>query len=250
MELTRKAFKLTMKITPRPVRRVARKFYTPPPLTKYGETIVTEDRIGHLVRLVEETIKKGLPGDLIECGVFRGGSAIQIASAMRRYGSEKRLHAIDLFEGFDIDEVIDSLDEQDEWDQRRVNRKFAGSRFNRVVSSIDEEGLSNWVTVHKGAFAEVFPSLGEAKFCFAHIDCDYYSSVKDCVDFLKERLVPGGIALFDDYGGDKWPGVKKALHELLDPDSLTILPSGQAYWTCGIGTSSSQRLSPHKYYPT
>ena len=47
---------------------------------------------------------------------------------------------------------------------------------------------------------------------------------------MQERLVPGGIAIFDDYGNHKWPGVKLALNELLAPEALEVLPDGQALW--------------------
>jgi hypothetical protein len=90
--------------------------------------------------------------------------------------------------------------------------------------------LSGQVQVYQGAFAEVFPQLIERKFCLAHIDCDFYSSVKDCMVFLREKLVPGGIALFDDYENQRWPGVKLALSEFIDTDALEILPDGQALW--------------------
>jgi hypothetical protein len=90
--------------------------------------------------------------------------------------------------------------------------------------------LSDQVRVYQGAFAEVFPKLSDWKFCFAHIDCDFYSSVKDCILFLRERLVPGGIAVFDDYENQKWPGVKLALSEFMDSTALEVFPDGQALW--------------------
>ena len=62
------------------------------------------------------------------------------------------------------------------------------------------------------------------------MDADFYLSVKQCVEFLKKRMVPNGIIVFDDYNDENLPGCTKAVDELLGKESLFILPDKRAYW--------------------
>jgi predicted O-methyltransferase YrrM len=228
--MQRNIMMMASKVLPSRVKKIARKYYTPHSYIPHGESILSRSRLDRLANLVERVIQEGLPGDIIECGVFRGGSAIQMGTVLQRMDADQKVIAIDLFDDFKIDQVIHPVDGLDEWNVSRVNKKFSGSRFHKVTTAITEHGLSDQVQVYQGAFAEVFPQLNERKFCLAHIDCDFYSSVKDCLVFLREKLVPGGIAVFDDYGNQSWPGVKLALSEFIDSNALEVLPDGQALW--------------------
>ena len=51
------------------------------------------------------------------------------------------------------------------------------------------------------------------KFRFCHIDVDTYYSTKDCLNWIWERLVKGGVIVFDDYGYSITEGVTKIVNE-------------------------------------
>jgi O-methyltransferase len=57
------------------------------------------------------------------------------------------------------------------------------------------------------------PALRDRTYCFIHVDCDIYESHLDCLNLLYDRLVPGGIVVFDDYAQPKWPGATRAVDE-------------------------------------
>jgi len=82
----------------------------------------------------------------------------------------------------------------------------------------------------KGRFDQIFPSLKDRKFCFAHIDADLYVSIKQCIEFLKDRMVKSGIILFDDYNSSVCGGANKAIEEMLGKSSIVVLPEKGCYW--------------------
>jgi len=85
-----------------------------------------------------------------------------------------------------------------------------------------ENGLDNTIFL-KGLFVDTFKQILDKKFCFAYVDSDVYLSIKQCIEFLKNRMVSGGIIMFDDYNYRETPGCNKAVDELLGKDSIVIL---------------------------
>ena len=183
----------------------------------------------NLVRLLESVV--ALEGNVIECGVFRGGSLVEIASRVRELESDKKIYGVDTFEGhpFQSEEDVPA-------DGCVVHRPglFADNHLERVQKCLKEEGFTN-VTLFKGLVGEVLPQrFGEAKFCFAHLDLDLYLSTRDALTFIAPRLVSGGIIVFDDYGGYDSPGVTRAVNEILGDTAVEVTirskDGNQAFW--------------------
>jgi len=184
--------------------------------------------------LLEKCIKEGLDGDVIECGVYKGGSSLQIANKLKSLESKKILYALDTFEGHPYDDAEDMPKELvDKVYQKKEPKKARGFLndvdLNEIKNHFAKENLDNTVFL-KGLFKDSFKKISDKKFCFAHIDADYYLSVKQCIEFLKKRIVPNGIIVFDDYDVEDLPGCTKAVDELLGRESLSILPDKRAYW--------------------
>ena len=70
---------------------------------------------------------------------------------------------------------------------------------------------------------------------FAHIDCDWYDSVKVCIDRISDRVSPGGIMLFDDY--NSFAGCRKAVDEWLGKDKRFRVIHSE--WTLAV-----ERVAP------
>ena len=75
----------------------------------------------------------------------------------------------------------------------------------------------------KGLFEKTFLEISDKKFCFAHVDADSYVSVKQCIEFLKDRMYSKGIILFDDYNYHDYKGCNKAVDESLGKSNLHII---------------------------
>ena len=71
------------------------------------------------------------------------------------------------------------------------------------------------ITVHKGAFEDLEPTLTGISFAFAHLDVDTYVSTLNCLHFLSHSLQCGGLVVLDDFGARKCPGVERAATEFV-----------------------------------
>lgn len=162
-----------------------------------------------------------LDGDIIECGVYRGGSLFKISRALRESSSQKMLYACDSFEGFP-EEHVGLFDRSLFRPLRKLRAKF------RIAQDVPERisrfsgyyGVS--IKTVKGFFSETLARFEGHRFCFIHLDVDIYESHRECLELLYPLLVPGGVIVFDDYNAPKWPGAKRAVDEFFADKTETI----------------------------
>jgi len=221
-------------------RKLARRFENQ--ITEYRKslknptefTFCSKKRMKITLGLLEKCINEDLEGDVIECGVYKGGSSFQIAKKLQSIAGKKTLFALDTFEGHPYDDAEDmpkKLVYQVYQKKKQVKKKgfLNDVNLNEIKNHFAKENLDNTVFL-KGLFEDSFKKISDKNFCFAHVDADFYLSVKQCVEFLKKRMVPNGIIVFDDYNDENLPGCTKAVDELLGKESLFILPDKRAYW--------------------
>jgi O-methyltransferase len=172
-------------------------------------TLVTSDRLYVLFCLTQQAMC--LEGDFIECGVYKGGTARMIDAILA--GSQK-LSLYDTFTG--MPEV------HPDKDLHKV-----GDFADTSVEAIRE--LIPTAILHPGLIPDSFEDLPK-QISFAHIDVDIYQSVKDCCEWIYDRLTPSGFMIFDDYGSITTPGCREAVDEFFTgkPEVPLILATGQA----------------------
>lgn len=173
------------------------------------------DRKYTLDQLLKSTLH--LPGDLVECGTYKGASAYLMCRAHRN--SEKSIHLFDSFEGLSSPDPCD------------------GSYWKAGALSIPEEVLHETLAefrnyqVHKGWIPERFIDVAERCFCFFHLDVDLYQPTLTSLDFFYERMTAGGMILLDDYGFKTCPGTMRAADQFFHdrPENIIMLSTGQAF---------------------
>ncbi len=184
-------------------------------------TIVSEDRCYVLYTVARQAAHLG--GDFVECGVYKGGTAMLLGRVLDdTFGDAgPLLRLFDTFSGIPAEDPTRDLqkkrfdmgdfsDTTDEAVQRRVTRRA--------------------VRFHKGLIPETFKGLEDTRIAFAHVDVVLHRAVDDCCRFIYPRLVPGGFMVFDDYGFSDCPGARAAIDEFFK-DTVEIplvLPTGQA----------------------
>jgi predicted O-methyltransferase YrrM len=155
-----------------------------------------------------------LPGAAAEVGVYKGGSLVFIAGVLR----EKVVYGIDTFAG--MPEPLDR--------DKHLAGLFADTSVEGVMRTIAAYGFDN-VRLIAGVFPDVVADLDET-FSFVHVDCDLYTSVRDCCAYFWPRLVPGGVMIFDDYVTEATPGARDATDEFVlqnQPSKAFLHASGQ-----------------------
>ena len=120
----------------------------------------------------------------LEFGVCTGASSEEIIKMMP---PKKTLYGFDWFQGL-----------PETWVISPKNVKFKGELFGSVAGKIPD---LDRLEIVDGLFEETLPTFienNENNVAFMHVDCDLYSSTKTIFKYLKNRLIPGTIILFDE----------------------------------------------------
>jgi hypothetical protein len=166
---------------------------------------------------------KGLEGDIAECGVFQGATLVSIALWAREHAPARMVFGCDSFQGFDQAVLADAAMPGMADDTKRIGG-FSNTSAAMVARKLALANVADRATLVQGYYADTLQRLSERQFSFVHLDCDLYSSYKDCLDFFYPRLVPGGIILFDEYNDPPWPGCNQAVDEFLGATRETLEP--------------------------
>jgi O-methyltransferase len=166
-------------------------------------------RLRGLYRALRYVVSHDIPGDVVECGSARGGSAALMALTLRRLGARRKLWLFDTFEGLPAPTSQDPDFE--------LADLFTGTcvgTLGEVRALFNRLNVADDVALVKGLFQETLPATPIARIAVLHIDGDWYESVKVCLDCLYDKVVAGGVIQLDDYG--YWKGARKAVDEFLE----------------------------------
>ncbi|NNE81324.1 MAG: hypothetical protein HKN18_13735 [Silicimonas sp.] len=174
-----------------------------------------------LIALLEDALKQ--PGDIIECGVFRGDSLRRILKTVKDRAPDRTVFGLDSFEGFPPGGItgmdITRFRSKDRLEGKFTNADDVPARLNRFADAFEMK-----LDLHKGYFEHTLGGVSDRTFAFLHIDCDTYAGHIEVLDALYDRVVPGGIIVFDDYNTEEWPGATQAVDEFLAdrPESVQV----------------------------
>jgi len=185
--------------------------------------MVSADRYGPSALILMNLLRRtaGVPGDLVECGVYRGHSLIPMGLYARELNLEKRLYGLDTFSGFG-DEVQTDIELGGKASGIKKVGGFGKTSRGLVACRIRAFGLASKVTLLPGKFEASFPKLAYKRFSLVHLDCDLYESYRNCLHFFYPRLERGGVILLDEYLDPVWPGCHKAVEEFIKGQPLKV----------------------------
>jgi O-methyltransferase len=180
-------------------------------------TMVTTRNLVALYNLIQELDQCSLPGAIVECGVWNGGSAAMMAaaSADRAYPAGRRaMWLFDSFEGLPPPSNKDTLAEQSDYFQG-----WCKGEIENVKRAFNELGLSlDRVEIVRGWFDQTLPFASVPGIALLHIDADWYDSVKLVLDTFYDRVAPGGYVMLDGYG--YWQGCNRAVADFFQERGL------------------------------
>lgn len=163
-------------------------------------------RLRSLYRAVERVERLGIPGDLVECGVARGGSAGMLALASQAGGARRRLWLFDTFEGLPPPNQNDP-----DYEKAKVHTGSCVGTLEEVRGLMEQLGVADRVEYGKGLFQQTLQPSKVERIAVLHLDGDWYDSVTACLEALYDRVSPGGVVQVDDFG--QWAGARKAVRE-------------------------------------
>lgn len=194
--------------------RIVRANITMVPLPKLVDTMLAAKHV----------VESGVPGDFVECGVWRGGNAILAKSVFEFFGSDKRVWLYDTFTGMtepsEVDVGVTSAEDARSTffsKQRETHNDWCYASLDDVISNsrsfgVDMEGI-------RFIEGDVSQTLKEKRnlpdqICILRLDTDWYESTKVELEVLYPLLSKNGVLLVDDYG--HWSGQKKAVDEYFE----------------------------------
>lgn len=182
-------------------------------------TMTSLERRASLLGAVDHIVKHRVAGDIVECGVWRGGSMMAVALALMARGDTSRhLYLYDTFEG---------MSEPTEEDTNRVSGEPARLQLDRAarddavwaVAGLDDVQAnlastgypSDRIHFIRGKVEDTIPGTLPQRVALLRLDTDWYESTRHELQHLYPLLTRHGVLIIDDYG--HWDGARRAVDE-------------------------------------
>ncbi len=205
-------------------RRVGRDWPT------QAHTMIGARRLDNVQYCIGEVLRHGVPGDLIETGVWRGGATIFMRGVLKAYGvTDRRVWVADSFQGLpppQANRYPQDVIPFHEWPQLAIPLEEVKSNFRKY------DLLDGQVRFLKGWFRDTLPSAPIERLAVARLDGDMYESTMDGLLNLYDKLSPGGYLIVDDYGAVTAcrQAVDDFRAERAIADEVHIVDWGGAFW--------------------
>ncbi len=182
----------------------------------FAQTMVGAKRLDNVQRCVEQVLADGVPGDLIETGVWRGGVVIFMRAILDAYGDPDRLvFAADSFAGLP---PPDEAFHADAGSRLHTAEVLAVSRA-EVEQNFDLYGLlDERVRFLEGWFKDTLPTVHDRTWAVVRLDGDMYESTMESLTNLYPGLAPGGFLIVDDYTYDP---CRRAVEDFRSANGIT-----------------------------
>jgi O-methyltransferase len=182
-------------------------------------TMTSVERGYALFKAVEHIVKHDIPGDFVECGVWRGGSACVAARSLLHFGDRTRdLYLYDTYTGMvkptERDVSASNVPAQARWEaqQADTHNEWCYAARADVEHNVRATGYpGDKLHFVEGKVEETIPAVAPERIALLRLDTDWYESTRHELRELYPRLVPGGILIIDDYGA--WKGAREATDE-------------------------------------
>jgi O-methyltransferase len=198
-------------------------------------TMTSSERVAALCQAVAHICEHQITGDIVECGVWRGGSIMAACLALLHHNDRSRdVYLFDTFEGmtpptkFDVHassgvraSVLLKLRE-------KATSVWGISPLPEVQHNVGTVGYpAERVHFIKGKVEDTIPTSGPEKIAILRLDTDWYESTAHELKHLCPRLVSGGFLIVDDYG--HWAGARRAVDEFIASSGLPLFLSRLDY---------------------
>jgi len=174
-----------------------------------AHTMIGKYRMDNIRHVMETVLAEGVPGDVIETGVWRGGACIYMRAILRAYGvTGRRVFVADSFEGLPPPDPekypADAGDRHHTFEPLAISLDHVRANFAKY------DLLDDQVVFLKGWFKDTLPTAPVAELAVLRLDGDMYESTMDALGALYDKVVNRGFVIVDDYA---LAGCQKAIHD-------------------------------------
>ncbi len=193
-------------------------------------TMTSRERMYALWQATQHIARAGISGDVVECGVWRGGSSMLAALALLGAGALRPMWLFDTYEGMPVPSERDR-----QWDGERAADRLAlqervpGATNDWAFATLDDVRQQMAATGYppellhfvKGPVEKTLPAQCPSTISLLRLDTDWYESTLHELEHLWPRLSTGGVLIIDDYG--HWQGAREATDEFFQAHGVSIL---------------------------
>ena len=174
-------------------------------------------------KTVEYIARNNIPGDIIECGVYRGRHVLMMALTLKLLGiGDRRLFLYDTFAGMTKPSEFDAKVSRDMSAEANMTRwhNMQEDGYNKRcycdVEEVKKHVYSSGYPVEQfhfvvGDVLRTVPNDLHVQIAILRLDTDWYELTKHELKHLYDLIHPEGVLIIDDYGS--WAGCRKAVHE-------------------------------------
>src|SRR5882672_3670580 len=189
-------------------------------------TMTSPHRVYALIQAVRYVSANHIPGAMVECGVWKGGSMAAVArTLLQQQDVSRELYLFDTFEGMTAPTAKDF-----DYTRRKASqvlRDVPGDRCD--VAPLEQVKEVLYATgyprerIHfvRGRVEETIPGSAPDPIALLRLDTDWYDSTRHELEHLFPRLAQGGVVIIDDYG--HWQGARRATDEFLAEHQIRLL---------------------------
>lgn len=194
-------------------------------------TMTSPERLYGLIEAVKYISKNKIEGDIVECGVWRGGSMMAVANTLLSINDTQRnLYLFDTFDGMsepdsnkDLD--MNQIDAQTYLSKHKKSEDdfiWAYAPLDSVKQNLFSTGYPKEnINFIRGKVEETLPYNKIKEIAVLRLDTDWYASTKHEMEVLFPLIKKGGVLIIDDYG--HWEGAKQAIDEYIQENDVLIL---------------------------
>lgn len=206
--------------------------------------MTSPQRVVALAEAVDYVVRRDVPGAFVECGVWRGGSALAIILALQRLGvTDRDIYLYDTFDGMTKPSDLDVSDFDApalaEWESSASRGRNAWHHwFNHETFNIDlvrgvlgDTGYpAERLHFVQGPVEDTIPETVPSRIALLRLDTDWYESTHHELTHLYPIISTGGVLVIDDYG--HWKGCRKAVDEYFGVGGAAPLLLNRVDYSC------------------
>lgn len=193
-------------------------------------TMTSKESMYALYKSVKYIVNSKIPGDFVECGVWKGGGMMLIAFTLLKMKEKNRkIYLYDTFTGMSEPTKEDahisnkSFDVFSKWKKRQKNdyNDWAFSPLSEVKTNLYSTGYpQDKILFVKGKTEDTIPKMIPSKISLLRLDTDWYEPTKHELIHLFPLLTKNGVLIIGDYGC--WAGSRKAVDEYLSNKHMLL----------------------------
>jgi O-methyltransferase len=193
-------------------------------------TMTSHERIADTCFAVDYVVENDIPGAIVECGVWKGGSMMAVAlRLLQLQRTDRDLYLFDTFAGMpeplEVDVMREGIRASDLWERTEGNAEgsaWLSVPLAEVESAISTTGYDS-AHVHfvEGKVEDTLPRAAPDNVSLLRLDTDLFESTKHELEHLFPRLSVGGVLILDDYGS--WTGAQTAADAYFSENNIRIM---------------------------